>query len=258
VSAFTPNFFIERGPWTVITFGSGAPVKAALTKIDGVSTKHTWKEQKSKETSGSVNTFSGTKYGHPKLTFTAADAADFDDLRALWDLMKPVPGVAGTGTPPAATPAPGQTFAIGSPPNKGDSSSSSSSTGNTVDNTSATKTTEKKDDPGPRPPTIAVDYPGLKWHDITACALEEWEGPTPTEENGLELVITIIPDKPAVKAGTGAMAAAPPAAPGSQFTSNAGASGASAAGAGGGAAPSAGAGGPQSITTNAQQSAAGT
>jgi hypothetical protein len=247
---FEPNFFDDdqREPWTKISFGNGAPVKAALTKIDGVSTKHTWKEQKSKETSGSVNTFSGTKYGHPKLTFTAVDEEDFDDLRALWNLMKPVPGQ-GTGAP-AATPAPGQTFAIGSPA-KGSSAGSSSSSSTTTETDTSSKKTDAKDNPGPRPPTIAVSYPLLLWHDITACALEEWEGPTPTDSNGMEVVITIIPDKPPVPAGVGAMAAP---APGSQFS----ASGGAGAGGTGGATGGSTGGGSGSITTNANAGAAGT
>ena len=100
MARFEPNFFDDdqREPWTVIRFGSGAPIKAALTKINGVSTKHKWKEQKSKEKSGSVNVFSGTEWGHPELTFEAVDEEDFDDLRALWDLMKPVPGQGGTSS----------------------------------------------------------------------------------------------------------------------------------------------------------------
>jgi len=242
-----------RKPWTVITFGNGAPVKAALTEIDGVSTEHTWKEQKSKETSGSTNVYAGAKYDKPKLTFLCADGDGYtaeecqDDLWALWQLMKPVPGQ-GTGTP-AATPAPGQTFAIGSPA-KGSSAGSSSSSTTTETDSSSSKKTDAKDNPGPRPPTIAVSYPSLAWHEITACALAKWEGPYLTDTNATRVVITIIPDKPQVPAGVGAMA---DQAPGSQFSARGGAGAGNTGGATGGSP-----GGSGSITTNAQAGAAGT
>lgn len=245
--SFTPNYFVDPEPWLTISFGSGAPILAALTKIDGVSTEHTFKDQKAKEKSGSANVFSGTKWDKPKLTFTATDADDFDDLRALWDLMKPVPGQ-GTGGATTPTPTPGQTFAIGSPA-KADTSAASTGAASTItDPTDKTAAKSKDPDPGPRPPTIAVHHPLLAWHEIFACALTKWEGPTHTDTNGMEVVITIVADKPAVPAGTGTMA---PPAPGSQFVGGA-AGNAGGSGTGGTATPQ------EKIDTNAGGTAAGT
>jgi len=229
---FTPNPFAPDGrdPWTVIGFGGVELRRLALTKINGISTKHKWTEQKSKEQSGSTNVFGGTTLSHPKLTFTGTEAADFDELRALWERMKPIPGQGGTGTTGKATPQ----LSIGSPAGPSGGSSSGGSGSSSTFTTPAPGTKPEKDasssstpNPGPRPPTISVQYPGLLWHGITACALEEWEGPYLNDDGALESTLTIIPDQPPSPAGAGAMA---PAKPGDKYAIGGGGAG----GAGGG------------------------
>ncbi len=244
--SFSPNPFAPdgRAPWLVIGFGGVVLRKVSLTKINGVSTKHEWKEQKSKETSGSVNTFSGTKYGHPKLTFEAASEEDFDELSALFDRMKPVPGQGGTGStgtpsPTLGTPA---SFAIGSAAGKG-GATAPAAPGGGADAPEKPASSSSTPNPGPRPPTISVQYPSLARHGILACALEEWVDVGFTATNSYEVEITIIPDKPPTPAGAGAMA---PPAPGSQFSAGGGGGAGAPGGAGGdpvGKAAAAGAGG---------------
>lgn len=262
---FSPNFFIDREPWTIITFGSGAPIRAALVEINDVSTEDQWKKHKSKETSGELASFEGTTWSDPKLVFEGTDDRDFDDLRALWDLLAPVPGL--TGGSGTATPAPGQTFAIGSPAkgstggSTGGSSSTSSTAGGATaaggSNTSSTSTAEekkdKKENVGPRPPTVPVTYPLLAWHGILAVARKKWEGPYPTDTNGLRVTLTLIADKPPRPAGTGAMK---PADPGSQFVGGAGGNPGNAGGASGGNAG--GSATPPVLNKSAAAGAAGT
>jgi hypothetical protein len=236
----TPNYFdpTQRAPWLVIRFG-GVPIVAALTKIDGVETEHKWKEQTSKETSNSVNVYAGAKVGHPELTFTSADEADFAGVLRLIDLLTPVPGL-GTGAAPAPAAA-----SAGSPYQIGGGGSASSGASSPADTSGSTSTASTTPNPGPRPPTVTVDYPPLRIHGITACALEKLSGPYFTATNGMELKIKLIPDKPPVPAGAGAMAPPPPA---TQYTS-AGGGGADAGGA---------AGGNGSNTSSASSGAAGT
>lgn len=202
-----PNFFTNRAPWLNITFGGSFTPRAALTAINGVSTEDKWQKQASKETSGSVAVFQGTTWGDVELTFLGTEDADFDDLRTLWDLLAPKPGQ-GTGT--GTTTTPGQTFAIGSPA-KGQAAPTAPTASNfNIPNNEPAKTPSV----GPRPPTISVQYPLLAWHGITAVARAKWEGPTPTDTNGLEVKLKLIADKPPTPAGTGAMS---PASPGSQY-----------------------------------------
>ncbi len=245
-----PNWFTDREPWLRIRFG-GQLARAALTKVNGLSTKDEWKKQKSKEASGQTKVFSGTTVGDPKLTFLATTADEYAWILEHWEQLKPVPGLGGSsgGTPAAGVPA----FALGSPAGKGGTTPAApSTTTKTVpdpaaDKADATKSSSSSTpDPGPRPPTISVEYPWLLLHGITAVARAEWEGPTATETNGVEVTITYSAQDPPKPAGTGTMA---PAAPGSQFAIG------SPAGPGGAAAPAGGGGATQG---NAAAGAAGT
>lgn len=217
MSTSIPDPFVERGPWSIIGFGGVPLTKVALTKINGVSVKHKWTEQRSKETSGSSNTFGGTSWSHPKLTLEATESADFAEIRALYERMKPVPGQGGTGT--TGTPAP--QLGIGSPAGPGGASAAPAGGTSTPFTTPAPGTKPAKDasssstpNPGPRPPTISVQHPQLAAVEIFACALEEWVELGLNATNGYEVEITIIPDKPPTPAGAGTMA---PAKDGAQF-----------------------------------------
>ena len=223
----------QRAACLQIRFG-GVLALAALTKIDGVKTTDTWKEQKSKETSGSVNSFSGTKYGHPKMTFVATTPAEWVWIAMLWNLLAPVPGLGQVSTTmPTPGTAPQQVSAIGSAPaaaaptaqslldaaqtayaNVGAAAAPSS------DTTGSSSSGSTTPDPGPRPPTISVQYWALAFHGITAVAREEWDGPYFTDTNGVEVHITFIADKPPVPAGAGAMAPPPTTPPGQQYQAN--------------------------------------
>jgi hypothetical protein len=213
-----PNPFRDIGPWCEVLIG-GNLIKASLTKINGVSTKDEWKKQKSKESSGSTKVFAGTTVGDPKLTFTAVDEDEFDDLRDFWDLLAPKPGQGGTGAPAAPTGGTQYTAAaqprgeaVGSPP----AASASTDTTSSADaSSSSSSSSASKDNPGPRPPTVSIQNEILRWHGITSIARGEWEGPTPTETRGWEVVLTVVPQDPPKPAGAGAMA---PAKPGDKFS----------------------------------------
>lgn len=201
-----PNYFRNRSPWLDIRFG-GRLVKAALVEINGIATKDEWKKQKSKETSGQVNVFAGTTWSDPKFTFEAVDAGDFDDLRRLWELLAPVPGLGGTSLPAGVPSGYVSGGPVGSPP------ASNAAASGTVGVAVGGKTGSKDGwpggpgipDPGPRPPTVTVQYPPLAWHGITAVARASWEGPIFTATGSIRHIITFVAEKPPKLAGAGAM-----------------------------------------------------
>lgn len=227
------NPFRDRSPWLQIRFG-GSLALPALTAIDGIETSDKWTAAKSKETSGVSNTYGGTTKGKPKLTFVATTAEEYDWLGDLWNMLEPKPGQGG-GAAKADVPA----FVLGSPAAK-DSSGAPAAPATTTTTTipdPADKSAKKGDatpSPGPRPPTISIDYPFLLWHGIVAVSREKWEGPKFTDTNGVEVSITFCAQDPPKPAGTGTQA---PASPGSQYAigSPAGPGGAGAAPSGGGA-----------------------
>lgn len=231
------NYFRNPKPWTEIHM-AGRLIRSALVELNDVSTEDEWKKQKSKETSGSVNSFSGTKQNNFTMTFEGVDENDFDDLGDLWNALAPVPGLGGgttSATTAAPMTAPGQPSATAVAVGNAAAAESKASGGDWVDqwqaraaaqtdssssaldsvNADTGKDTSKEPSPGPRPPTVAVDHPLLRWHGITAAARKKWEGPFVTETNSVRVKLTMIPDKPPTPAGTGAMA---PPKPGSQFT----------------------------------------
>lgn len=208
-----------RGPWTRIYHG-GILCRAALTKIDGVSTEHAWKDQQSKETSGRVWSFTGTTRSKFKCDYVCTTPDEYAWLQAHWEMLKPVPGSNGgagvtpkapTGGTQYAAPADTKPGAVGSP--------SSPAKADAVDaGTSASTTKSSTPNPGPRPPTIAVDYPSLLRHGVTAVAAGKWEDKGFTETLGYEVEIEYVPQDPPKPAGGGALAPATPVAQGQQFS----------------------------------------
>jgi len=218
-----PNPYDDVRPWNTIGFG-GIPILPLLVKIGDVKVTDEWKAQKSKETSGQTWVFSGTTVAKPKLTLEAPDKASFDDLRRLWDQLKPVPGQGGGSSTSASSTAAAPTAAVGSPASSSSQSAEQllaqaqralaalnnptqppaggSASGSSTTSSAATS------NPGPRPATISVQNEILAWHGITAIARGEWEGPTPTETNSWQVVLTVVPQEPPRPAGVGAMAPA--------------------------------------------------
>jgi hypothetical protein len=211
--------FDDIGPWCNVDI-AGKRLGVYLTAIDGVSTKWEWQEQKASGTSGAKQVYKGAKKGHPKLTFTATEKADFQELGDIWNQIVPKPGQA-TGGAPAPAKTPGQTFAMGSPSastgSAGGTPQPTSNGGYTIPDPTAAKTDAKDSgkDAGPRPPTLPISNRILEWHAITAFAAEEWAGPTPGETGEWTVVLTIIPQDEPKPAGSGAMT---PVKPGSQFS----------------------------------------
>ena len=262
----TTNPFADVGPWNTLGIG-GTQVRATLVEIDGVKTTDEWKAQKSKETNGQVWVFSGTTVDKPKLTLEAVDLADFDDLRRVWQQLKPVPGQGAA----VATAGAGSTSGIGSPTATAAGQAAFASAGAAAQASGASKeeifaaanaaaqeasggtstgtfgaagasSTPSTPNPGPRPPTVSVQNEILAWHGIYAIARGEWDGPKPTATNSWRVILTVVPQEPPTPAGAGAMAPA-----------TAGSSTASAASPG--AAYSSGSG---SMASNAAAGAAGT
>jgi hypothetical protein len=211
-----PNPFRDPAPWNTVRIG-GRLIKATLTKINGIKLEDEWKVQKSKETSGSVAVFNGTKILEAiELTFEAVGEEDFDDLGDLWNLLAPKPGTGGTvGTP---APTGGNQFSGGVVTPKGNAASpSASTTAGTVDTSggAAKSSSSSTPNPGPRPPTLIIENAILTYLGVTAIARKAWEGPKCTATNSWEVVLTLIQNKPPVPAGVGAQA---PPKPGSQFS----------------------------------------
>jgi hypothetical protein len=210
-----PNPFVNRAPWTVIRFG-GVIMRAALIAIDDVSTEDQWQEQASKETSGKVQVFQGTKKGKFKAKYLCWNEDSYKAVQEHWEMLKPVPtlgGGSGTSAPKAPTGGsqymaaaqvkPGQVGGVPAP-----------SKFDAID-TAASDTKDKsggKSNPGPKPPTISVEYPSLQRHGITAVARGKWTDVGFTETNGYVVDIEYVAQDPPKPAGTGALAPAQAAA----------------------------------------------
>jgi len=210
-----PNPFLDRSPWLRITFG-GQLARAGLTKIDGVSTEDEWKEQTSKETSGRIWVFAGTKRGKPKLTFICWDDDSYAWLQEHWEMLKPVPNLGGGPSSVPVAPTGGTQYAAAAqvkPGNVGSPPALSKAGDFDIPDNAPTKVASV----GPKPPTISVDYPSLARHNITALARAKWTDVGFTETNGYEVDIEYVAQDPPKLAGTGALAPAKPASPGSQF-----------------------------------------
>lgn len=246
VPGYVP-FFRNRHAWEILKFG-GRPLRAVFTKVGNVTTKDAWKAQKNKESSGSTNVFGGTTKEPLKITLVAHDLHAELEIRRLWKLLEPVPGLGGsTGgavKPPSGYAAGGP---VGSPPAAGSAAGTAPKTGlaggsaGGADDKSKGATTP---DPGPRPPTISIDYPPFRYHGITAVARQEWTGPELLDDGGMQFELTFIVQDPPKPAGAGAMG---PTTPGSEFS-----------GGGAGAANGTPATPQAQATKNANQGAAGT
>lgn len=213
--ASRPNPYRDPLPFNRVRIG-GRLIKALLYEFDGLKIEDGWKVDKSKSSSGGAAKFTGTKLLEAiKLTFkcvgignalSAAEAA-FDDLIDVYALLQPVPGQGGGTT---ATAAAGQTKAVGSPPADGTPSqftAAESSFGAAADKKAADP------DPGPRPPTLPIEFAPCAMLGVFAVARKSFEIKYDRDENAWSFILEVIQDKPPTPAGGGVMAAPKPAAP---------------------------------------------
>ena len=201
----------------------GRPVKANLVEIDGISVEDDWTVQRPLGSSGATNVFKGTKPAGPcKLTFEAVSAEEFDDLRELYELMRPKPGQGAAGQG-ATTGSPGSA-AYG----KGyvnQSSNSNPAPTVTADDLLKSAQAALKQlqaggpaaasptaagpiasilSPGPKPPTLSIENGYLNYHGITAISRKSWDGPKPTPTNSFRVVVEVVLQKAPIKAAVGA------------------------------------------------------
>lgn len=177
-----PSFFENPSAYNRVRIG-GRLLLATLREIDGIKVEADWSEQKPTGKSGADWIFKGMKpTAKHKLTFECVNAAEEADLRALFERMQPQPSFTAPAAPTTpTTSATGVVDAFGSPP----------------DPTTATA------NPGPRPPTLTVENAFLAYVKTTAVSLDTWEGPSPTPTNSIKFMVTFVPQKPPVPAGTG-------------------------------------------------------
>lgn len=211
----------------------GRRIKANLVEIDGISVEDDWAVQRPLGSSGATNVFKGTKPAGPcKLTFEAVSAEEFDDLRELFELMRPKPGSSNsgqgntTGSPGSAAygkgyvnqssnsnPAPTVTAddllkqaqaALAQLQAGGPAAASPTAAGPVASILS----------PGPKPPTLSIENGFLNYHGITAISRKSWDGPKPTATNSYRVVIEVVLQKAPVKAAVGAASTQTPNNPG--------------------------------------------
>ena len=202
-----PNPFRDPVPYNRVRIG-GHLILAVLTEFSGVKVEDGWKVDKSKSTSGGAAKFTGTKLvGGEKgivLNFKACDAAAYDDLWFVYDLLKPIPGQGGGTTATAST---GQTSGVGSPPA---STTSSASSAFTAAQSSFGAGADKKTadpDPGPRPPTLPIEFAPCANVGVFAVARASWEEKYDKTDLSWDIEIGLIVDTPTTQAGAGVMAA---------------------------------------------------
>jgi len=233
-----PNPWDNREFFERVTIG-GRPIKASLVKVSGCKIEDDWQVQRPLGSSGATNVFKGTKPAGPAtLTFRiAGDTIDalrdeWDDLRAVYEMLAPKPGTsqAGqgntTGSPGSAAygkgyvhqstndnPAPTVTAddllkqaqaALAQLQAGGPAASSATSAGPVASILS----------PGPKPPTLSIENGYLNYVGITAISRKSWEGPTPDETNGQIVNIEVVLQRAPVKAAVGAASPTAPSNPG--------------------------------------------
>jgi len=233
-----PNPWDNREFFERVTIG-GRPIKASLVKVNGCKIEDDWQVQRPLGSSGATNVFKGTKPAGPAtLTFRiAGDTIDalrdeWDDLRAVYEMLAPKPGTSQAG----------QGNTTGSP------GSAAYGKGyvhqSTNDNPAPTVTADdllkqaqeeqgKQEEieirkveldrklaqdnmksPGPKPPTLSIENGYLNYVGITAISRKSWEGPTPDETNGQIVNIEVVLQRAPVKAAVGAASPTAPSNPG--------------------------------------------
>lgn len=242
-----PNPHRDPVPWNRVRIG-GRLIKATLTEFSGMKIVDGWKVDKSKSSSGGAAKFTGTKILEDiKLTFKcvgigpslAAAEEAFDDLYDVYALLAPVPGQGGGTTATATT---GQTAAVGS-------ASSSVTAGNAAAAQAAAQAkasgatgsqqldaaiaarsaaessftpaessfgagADKKaadPDPGPRPPTLPIEFAPCALLGVFAIARKSFEITYDNKDLSWSYILELIQDKPPTPAGAGVMAAPKPA-----------------------------------------------
>lgn len=204
-----PNFFRDPKAFNRVKIG-GRLVLAVLRKVNGITLEADWQAQKATGTSGPTWVFKGMNAAGPHgLEFLCADAPgctaaeQYDDLRDLYERFGPVKQSTGTG---AAAPKAGDPYTKnGTQPANADAGGVIPASGTTpTDKDGFPKSTGTN--PGPKPPTLSIENGFVNYHYTTACSLKKWDGPYPTETNGITVTIEIIPQKAPVNAGTGVAA----------------------------------------------------
>ena len=225
-----PNPWDQPAFYQTVIIG-GRPVKAALVEIDGIKIEDEWAEQKPTGHSGATNVFKGTKPAGPgKLTFEACDAADFDDLRELYELLAPKAGsgansngntvgsngsaaygkgyvLLSTNTNPAPTATPAgllaQAQAALAAVQSG-ANTAAAQAGGAAASTPAKAAAQPS--PGPKPPTLSIVNGYLNYVGITAISRKSWDGPKPTATNSYRVVLEVVMQKDPAPAAVGASA----------------------------------------------------
>jgi hypothetical protein len=193
-----PNFFQQPTAYSQVRIG-GILVRAVLVEVDGVKLEADWNEQRPTGQSGATWVFKGMKpVGPHKLTFEAVDAADFDDLRDLYERFAAKPTALGG---PATKESP---YTIGQTK---DANSAGTAMPSTPGGSSTTDTSgfpkSQGTNPGPRPPTLSIENAFLQYLGVTAVSLKSWDGPKPTATRSVRVVIELVAQKPPTPAGTG-------------------------------------------------------
>lgn len=201
----------------------GRPVKANLVEIDGISVEDDWTVQRPLGSSGATNVFKGTKPAGPcKLTFEAVSAEEFDDLRELFELMRPKPGSGAAGTGATKGQPGSAAYAKGYVNHSSNSNPAPTVTADDLLKSAKAALAQLQAggpaaaspaaagpiasilSPGPKPPTLSIENGYLNYHGITAISRKSWDGPKPTPTNSFRVVVEVVLQKAPIKAAVGA------------------------------------------------------
>lgn len=200
----------------------GRSIKASLVEIDGISVEDDWQVQRPLGSSGATNVFKGTKPPGPcKLTFEAVSPDEFDDLRELYELLAPKPGMGAqgqgntTGSPGSATYGKGyvHTSTNDNPRptvtaedllKQAQASLAALQAGGSAATPTAAAPVASILSPGPKPPTLSIENGFLNYLGVTAISRKSWDGPKPTATNSYRVVLEVVLQKAPVKAAVGA------------------------------------------------------
>lgn len=227
-------------PWNNPDFFSrvkigGRPILANLVAVNGNKIEDDWNEQRATGSNSATYVFRGTKPAGPaKLTFEAVSPEEFDDLRAVYEMLAPKAGY-GTngngstqGSPGSA--AYGRQFVRASSPNTPQVNASPSAeillaqaqqalqalqSGAADPAVTATPSTPVSLlTPGPKPPTLSIENGYLNYVGMTAISRKSWEGPNCTPTNSFQVIIEVVPQREPTKAAVGPAAPKTPDNPG--------------------------------------------
>lgn len=192
-----PNFFLEPTAYSRVRIG-GILVRSVLVEVDGIKLEADWNEQRPTGQSGATWVFRGMKPPGPhKLTFEAVDAADFDDLRGLYERFAAKPTALGGQKT-------GNEYTIGQTKDANTAGTPMPETPGGSATTDASGFPKSQGtNPGPRPPTLSIENAFLQYLGVTAVSLKSWDGPKPTATRSVRVVLELVAQKPPTPAGTG-------------------------------------------------------